>query len=78
MLLSQVEYRQPLSGRHGMVYWVGAGTLSNQLDELGQEKWLTTVGVGYRFEIKERVNLRLDMGFGNGESGFYFAINEAF
>ncbi|KXI21413.1 BamA/TamA family outer membrane protein [Photobacterium sanguinicancri] len=78
MMISQVEYRQPIGGRHGMVYWVGAGTLSDQLSELGQEKWLTTVGVGYRFEIKQRVNLRLDMGFGNGESGFYFAINEAF
>ncbi|MGF1683853.1 BamA/TamA family outer membrane protein [Photobacterium minamisatsumaniensis] len=78
MLLSQIEYRQPLSGRHGMVYWLGAGTLADEFDELGQEKWLTSVGIGYRFEIKQRVNLRLDMGFGNDQSGFYFAINEAF
>ncbi|OAN13371.1 hypothetical protein A3K86_16125 [Photobacterium jeanii] len=78
MLISQVEYRQPLAGRHGMVYWAGVGTLSDKISNLGQEKWLHTLGVGYRFEIKQRVNLRLDMGFGNGESGFYFAINEAF
>ncbi|KHT61898.1 membrane protein [Photobacterium gaetbulicola] len=78
MFLSQAEYRQPLSGRHGMVYWVGAGTLAEEFDQLGDEDWLYSVGVGYRFEIKQRVNLRLDMGFGNDQSGFYFAINEAF
>ncbi|WP_246814761.1 BamA/TamA family outer membrane protein [Ferrimonas balearica] len=78
MTLAQVEYRQPLRGRHGMVYWVGAGTLADRVSELGDEKWLHTLGVGYRFEIKQRVNLRLDMGFGNGENGFYFAVNEAF
>ncbi|MDV5167742.1 BamA/TamA family outer membrane protein [Photobacterium rosenbergii] len=78
MLISQVEYRQPLGGRHGMVYWFGAGTLAEEFDLLGEEDWLYSVGVGYRFEIKQRVNLRLDMGFGNDQSGFYFAINEAF
>ncbi|MBY5992566.1 BamA/TamA family outer membrane protein [Ferrimonas balearica] len=78
MTLAQVEYRQPLAGRHGMVYWVGAGTLADKASDLGSEKWLHSVGVGYRFEIKQRVNVRLDMGFGNGESGFYFAVNEAF
>ncbi|MDF4386619.1 hypothetical protein P3452_23640, partial [Vibrio parahaemolyticus] len=78
MLISQVEYRQPLSGRHGMVYWLGAGTLAEEFDQLGQDEWLYSVGVGYRFEIKQRVNLRLDIGFGNDQSGFYFAINEAF
>ncbi|EGQ8116828.1 BamA/TamA family outer membrane protein [Vibrio parahaemolyticus] len=78
MLITQVEYRQPLSGRHGMVYWLGAGTLAEEFDQLGQDEWLYSVGVGYRFEIKQRVNLRLDIGFGNDQSGFYFAINEAF
>ncbi len=78
MLISQLEYRQPITGRHGMVYWLGAGTLADEFDHLGQESWLYTVGLGYRFEIKQRVNLRLDMGFGNDQSGFYFAINEAF
>lgn len=78
MFISQVEYRQPLSGRHGMVYWVGGGTLAEEFDQLGDDKWLYSVGAGYRFEIKQRVNLRLDMGFGNDQSGFYFAINEAF
>ncbi len=78
MLISQIEFRQPISGRHGMVYWLGAGTLSEDFHDLGKEDWLYSVGIGYRFEIKQRVNLRLDIGFGNEQSGFYFAINEAF
>ncbi|WP_067657087.1 BamA/TamA family outer membrane protein [Ferrimonas marina] len=78
MTLAQVEYRHHLRGRHGMVYWGGAGTLSDSVSELGQGKWLHTVGTGYRFEVKRNVNLRLDMAFGNGESGFYFAVNEVF
>ena len=28
--------------------------------------------------FKQRVNVRLDMGFGRGVSGFIFSINEAF
>lgn len=78
MALGQIEYRHNLPGRHGMVYWVGAGTLSDQLKDLGSEEWLHSVGLGYRFEIKERVNLRLDMAWGNGDNGFYFGVNEVF
>ncbi|CAH0529507.1 BamA/TamA family outer membrane protein [Vibrio hippocampi] len=78
LLMMQVEYRQSLAGRHGMVYWAGAGTLADEFNQLGDDPWRTTLGVGYRFEIKKNVNLRLDYGLGNDESGFYFAINEAF
>ena len=36
-------------------------------------------GIGYRWEFKKNVNVRLDYGFGkNGQSGFIFNINEAF
>ncbi|GAA5190348.1 BamA/TamA family outer membrane protein [Ferrimonas gelatinilytica] len=78
MLLSQVEYRHHLAGRHGLVYWFGVGTLAEEARDLGREKWLHSLGFGYRFEVKQRVNLRLDMAFGNGDSGFYFSVNEAF
>ncbi|GAA4898790.1 BamA/TamA family outer membrane protein [Ferrimonas pelagia] len=78
MGLAQLEYRHDLPRRHGMVYWLGAGTLAESVSELGSDKWLHSVGLGYRFEVKQRVNLRLDMAWGNGESGFYFAVNEVF
>ena len=78
MMLSQVEYRMPLAGRHGMAFWTGAGTIANSVGDLSVSQLLPTVGVGYRFEVKQRTNLRLDFGIGKGDSGFYFSVNEAF
>lgn len=78
MLLAQVEYRLNLPGRHGMVFWGGAGGLAERVDQLSMDELLPTAGIGYRFSVKPKVNLRLDMGFGNGDSGFYFNVNEAF
>ncbi|WP_095497159.1 BamA/TamA family outer membrane protein [Paraferrimonas haliotis] len=78
MLLMQAEYRHHLSGRHGMVYWLGGGVLADEVHHLTDSKVLPSVGLGYRFEVKPRVNLRLDLAFGDGDSGFYFNVNEAF
>ncbi|VDZ97118.1 Outer membrane protein/protective antigen OMA87 [Salmonella enterica subsp. enterica] len=35
-------------------------------------------GVGYRFEFKPRVNVRLDYAWAKLASGFYFQVGEAF
>ncbi|GLS83281.1 BamA/TamA family outer membrane protein [Paraferrimonas haliotis] len=78
MLLMQAEYRHHLKGRHGMVYWLGGGVLADEVHHLTDSKVLPSVGLGYRFEVKPRVNLRLDLAFGDGDSGFYFNVNEAF
>ena len=44
-----------------------------------QDILVVEVGVGYRWEFKKNVNVRLDYGFGkSGQSGFLFNINEAF
>ena len=78
MLMTQVEYRLNFPGRHGMVFWAGAGVIANDISEFDANQILPNGGVGYRFEVKPRVNLRLDMAFGDGDSGFYFNVNEAF
>ncbi|MGL4602501.1 MAG: BamA/TamA family outer membrane protein [Plesiomonas sp.] len=79
LLTAQVEYRKHLSGRHGMALWVGAGAITAQAKSLfTQAHWLPNAGVGYRFEFKPRVNIRLDFGLGKNTSGFYFHVNEAF
>jgi hypothetical protein len=39
---------------------------------------LPTLGAGYRFEFKPRMNVRLDLGFGRNSAGFYFQMGEAF
>lgn len=77
-VLAQVELRQPLVGRHGMVAWVGVGTLAEDISDLGEERWLPSVGVGYRLRIKEKINLRFDVGFGRSDKGVYVSVNEVF
>ena len=39
---------------------------------------LPNYGVGLRWELKKRVNVRLDYGFGKKTSGFLLSLNEAF
>lgn len=74
----QVEYRRKLNWRHGYVLWLGAGSLGNDLHNLGDHPLLPTAGVGYRFEVKPAMNVRLDLGFGKESAGFYFQVAEAF
>ncbi|WP_410966541.1 BamA/TamA family outer membrane protein, partial [Salmonella sp. SAL04182] len=74
----QLEYRHKLSWRHGVVGWVGEGTMGSSLHHLDDGRWLPSAGVGYRFEFKPRVNVRLDYGVGKASSGFYFQVGEAF
>ena len=66
---SQIEIRHKLDWRHGIVGWLGTGTMSDTPSELGQSHWLPTVGVGYRFEFKPRMNVRLDFGIGRNSTG---------
>ena len=59
-----------LDWRHGIVLWAGGGTMSESARHLGGGHWLPNVGVGYRFEFKPRMNVRLDFGVGKQSSGF--------
>lgn len=73
-----VELRQHVWRRNGVVVWGGAGTVFSKFSEITARRILPNYGLGYRWEFKQRVNVRLDMGFGRGTSGFIFSINEAF
>lgn len=74
-----VELRQHVWKRNGIVVWVGAGTIFPKFSALRSKQILPNAGVGYRWEFKKNVNVRLDYGFGkSGQSGFLFNINEAF
>lgn len=82
--------RTDLQIRHYDELWKGAvlaydlnGTFKSgntpwsMVAHLGKET-LPSYGLGYRWEFKNRVNIRLDYGIGKGQSSFYFNINEAF
>lgn len=78
-LEATVELRQHVWKRNGIVVWVGAGTIFPKFLALRSKQILPNAGVGYRWEFKKNVNVRLDYGFGkSGQSGFLFNINEAF
>jgi len=78
LLQIQAELRQHIYRRSGAAVWVGAGNVFSKLADFEFSHTLPNFGVGYRWEFKSRVNVRLDYGIGKGESAFYFSINEAF
>ena len=76
---AQVELRQHIWRRNGIALWAGAGTVFPKISQIQMRHILPNFGVGYRWEFKKNVNVRLDYGLGKGgQSGFIFNINEAF
>ena len=76
---AQVELRQHIWKRNSLTIWVGAGTVFSKFSNIRSRHILPNYGLGYRWEFKKNVNVRLDYGFGKaGQSGFLFSINEAF
>ena len=75
----QAELRQHVWKRNSLTVWLGAGTVFDKFKHIYADRILPNYGVGYRWEFKKDVNVRLDYGFGKaGQSGFMFNINEAF
>lgn len=75
----QMEYRQKIYNRHGIAAWAGCGTVWGKDCKFSWKHILPNYGIGYRWEFKHRMNVRLDYGFGKkGQSSFLFSINEAF
>ena len=65
--------------KHGAVAWIASGTIFDfQTLKENNNLWLPNFGVGYRFEIQPRMNVRIDYGIGRESSGFYFNFNQAF
>ena len=75
---AQVELRQQIKGRHGAVLWLGAAEVFPEFSEMRFKKILPNAGIGYRWEFKNKINVRLDCGFSKNGPGFLFNINEAF
>ena len=74
----QVELRQRIWRRIGCTVWGGAGNVFPRLADFDWSETLPNYGIGFRWELKKRVNVRIDYGFGKKTSGFLFNINEAF
>jgi hypothetical protein len=77
IISGQLELRQRVYKRTGCVAWVGGGTVFPSLGKFRMNHVLPNYGLGLRFEIKHRVNVRIDLGFGKDTAGFVLNINEA-
>ncbi len=77
MTSMQVELRQHVWRRHGIVVWGGVGNVFHDSDTF--KHLLPNFGIGYRFEFRNRMNIRLDYGVGrHSQSAVIFSMNEAF
>lgn len=75
---AQVELRQHIWHRNGLVVWLGAAEVFPNYGSLRFRRILPNAGIGYRWQFKKGVNVRLDYGFSRNGTGFIFNINEAF
>jgi len=75
---AQLEFRQHLWKRFGMVGWVGAANNFHDTESWRWSHTLPNYGAGIRWRFKPGVNVRFDYGFTRNGSGFIFCINEAF
>lgn len=78
LMEAQMELRQHIAGRHGAVAWVGVGEVFPDFSGLRFQRLLPNAGIGYRWEFKHRVNVRIDYGFTRNGGGLIFNVNEAF
>ena len=75
---TQLELRQHIYGRWGCNAWIGTGAVFPSFDKFGWNHLLPNYGLGFRFEFKHKVNLRIDYVFGKKTSDIVCQISEAF
>jgi outer membrane protein assembly factor BamA len=80
MLAFQVEYRLPVWWRFGVVGFAGYGDVAHRLSDFRIKDFKYSVGYGIRFGIdpQNRLNIRLDIGYGKNSAYPTIAFQEAF
>lgn len=77
ILEGQVELRQRVWKRFGLVAWVGTANVWGQ-ESFQSDHFLINYGAGFRWEFKKRINIRIDWGKTKRDSNICFNVNEAF
>lgn len=81
VLILQAEYRVvPVWRRWGLAAFAGMGAVSKDIGDLRVEDLKYSYGGGARYLLspEEGMTVRLDFGVGEGSSGFYITLGEAF
>ncbi len=76
----QAEYRRHLWKRVGVVAFLGYGEVFRNVVDLSFSGLKYSYGGGVRIALneKEKLNLRIDYGWGQNSSGLYFTVRESF
>ena len=79
-MVLQAEYRRQLIPWLGFTVFSSVGDVSSSFNKFDLGNFKHTIGGGLRVMINkaDRLNIRIDYGFGKETSGFYFAVAEAF
>jgi len=81
MITFQGEYRVPVYWRFGAVGFAGVGDVADDVTAFRLDQFKYSLGFGFRFmfDPRERINARIDFGFGKGDNaGIYAMVLEAF
>jgi hypothetical protein len=80
MLAMQAEYRLPLWRRFGLCVFAGLAQVQPRTGLLSLSEFHPAGGVGlrYKFNPRENLNIRLDVGFADSSPAFYLTFAEAF
>jgi len=77
---SQIEWRQKLSDRWGLVVFGGYGFVTSSISTFSPDHLRSTLGIGVRFLIDKKNNLNLRLDTTSGQIGYptYLRLGEAF
>ncbi|MFY7829181.1 MAG: BamA/TamA family outer membrane protein [Flectobacillus sp.] len=80
LIAFQAEYRRHLWRQWGFVLFAGTGKVGSSIEEINTKELQHSLGFGFRRTIskQQKLNLRIDVGYGNGQCNFYVNIGEAF
>jgi outer membrane protein assembly factor BamA len=81
MIVLQMEYRVlPVWWRIGLVGFFSVGDVSDKLGHFNLNSFKYTGGFGIRYiwNREDKLNIRIDFAWGQGASGFYITLKEAF
>lgn len=80
ILLLQAEWRSPLFWRFRITCFGSYGSVAPTFQDLELANFRYNYGVGLRFKLLKasNLNIRIDAGFGQDTSEFYFTFGEAF
>jgi len=80
LLALQTEYRRPLWGRFGACVFAGMAQVQPRFSLLELSGFHLAGGAGlrYKFNRRENLNVRLDVGFAGDSPAFYLTFAEAF